>query len=74
MSDLRLARLPDRTPVRIMIHISPDLSQSLTEYASLYEEIYGRAEPVQELIPFMLASFLDADRYFSRRRGRGKGA
>ncbi|MES2904299.1 MAG: DUF2274 domain-containing protein [Pseudomonadota bacterium] len=73
MSDLRLARLPDRTPVRITINVSPDLNQALSDYASLYEEIYGRAESVQELIPFMLASFLGADRFFSRRRGKGKG-
>ncbi len=72
MADLRLARLPDRTPVRIMINVSPDLNQALADYASLYEQIYGRSEPVQELIPAMLAAFLDADRFFSRRRGREK--
>jgi len=72
MADFRLARLPDRTPVKITISVQPDLNQALAEYAALYEEVYGRSEAVQELIPAMLAGFLDADRLFSRRRGRGK--
>lgn len=72
MADLQLARLPERTPVKITISVQPDLNQALAEYAVLYEEVYGRAEPVQELIPAMLASFLDADRLFARRRGRAR--
>jgi hypothetical protein len=72
MADLRLPRLPDRTPVRLTISVSPDLNQALTDYAGLYAETYGRPEPLQELIPAMLASFLEADRAFSRRRREGK--
>jgi hypothetical protein len=71
MADLRLARLPDRTPVRITINVPPELHQALTDYADLYRESYGAAEPIQELIPAMLASFLDSDKAFARsRRGR----
>jgi hypothetical protein len=70
MPDLRLPKLPDRTPVKITISVSPELNQALGDYAALYEEAYGRAEPVQELIPAMLASFLESDRFFVRRRGR----
>ena len=68
MSQLRLARLPDRTPVKITISVPPDLNEKLLEYAALYGETYGEAEPVQELIPAMLASFLDGDKAFARRR------
>ena len=68
MVGLRLARLPDRTPAKITISISPDLNQALVDYASLYQETYGQAEPVQELIPAMLASFLEGDKAFARRR------
>jgi ABC-type microcin C transport system permease subunit YejB len=32
------------------------------------EETYGQAEPVQDLIPAMLASFLEGDKAFARRR------
>jgi hypothetical protein len=68
MSDMRLPKLADRTPVKITIAVSPDLNQGLSDYAVLYQETYGQAEPVQELIPAMLASFLDADKAFARRR------
>jgi hypothetical protein len=71
MPDLRLPKLPDRTPVRITISLAPELNQALADYSSLYAEVYGQSEPVQELIPAILASFLDGDRRFSRgRRGR----
>lgn len=68
MPDLRLPKLPDRTPVKMTISVPPDLNQALADYAALYEETYGRAEPVQELIPAMLAGFLEGDRAFARRR------
>lgn len=71
MGGLRLARLPDRTPMKITIAVSPDLHQALSDYAELYLEAYGQAESVAELIPAMLASFLESDRTFARRR-RGK--
>lgn len=66
MADLKLAKLPDRTPVKITISIPPDLNQALAQYAEMYRETYGEAEPVQELIPAMLASFLEGDRAFAR--------
>ena len=68
MGELRLKKLPDRTPVKVTITVSPELNQALLDYAALYEETYGQAEPVQELIPAMLASFLDGDKLFARRR------
>jgi len=68
MADLKLSKLPDRTPVKLMISISPDLHAALTVYAALYAEAYGSEEPVSELVPAMLASFLDGDRFFMRNR------
>jgi hypothetical protein len=68
MPELRLPKLPDRTPVRMTISIPPDLNQALLDYAVLYGEVYGQAEPLPELIPAMLASFLEGDRTFARRR------
>ena len=58
MTELRLPKLPDRTPVKLSITVSPELHRSLGDYAAAYEQAYGQAEPVTELIPAMLASFL----------------
>ena len=74
MSQLKLAKLPDRTPVKVTINVPPDLHQALGAYAELYGETYGAAEPVQELIPAMLASFLESDRAFAQRRRKGSSS
>ena len=50
MSDLKLAKLPDRTPVKVTITVSPDLNRALHAYAEIYRETYGAAESVPELI------------------------
>lgn len=73
MPDLRLARLPDRTPIKLTIAILPDLHQQLGDYAALYAKTYGRDEPVAELIPAMLAAFLESDREFAKARRGGAG-
>jgi hypothetical protein len=70
VADLKLPKLPDRTPVKIAISVMPELLQELTAYADAYEAAYGRREAVSELIPFMLASFLESDRAFARSRAR----
>lgn len=68
MTDLKLPKLPDRTPVKLTIAVMPDLNQALSDYAALYAQTYGREEPVAELIPAMLAAFLDGDRAFAKAR------
>lgn len=68
MPDLKLARLPDRKPVKLTIHILPDLKSALSDYAAAYEDAYGTRENVVDLIPYMLWSFLDSDRAFARAR------
>ena len=70
MPDLKLAKLPDRTPVKVTISVSPELHLALGAYAEMYRATYGEAEPVQELIPAMLAAFLESDRGFARQRRR----
>jgi hypothetical protein len=66
MAELKLAKLPDRTPVKIGITVSPELNRALHLYADLYRATHGEAVP--ELIPYILASFLDNDRGFARAR------
>lgn len=67
---LKLPKLPDRVPVKVTISVSPELNQALADYATLYAETYGQQEPIAELIPAMLATFLDSDRTFSRGRAK----
>lgn len=63
---MKLARLPDRTPVKKTVVLTPGLAQRLREYAVFYAETYGNKEEVTELIPFMLEAFLDSDADFKR--------
>jgi hypothetical protein len=72
MAELRLAKLPERTPVKLTISLSPELNQALQDYASAYEAAYGERESVADLIPFILSSFLDDDRAFRKNRRRPK--
>ena len=67
MSELKLARLPDRTPVKLTLLLMPDLHERLVRYAVAYREAYGRDEAVSELVPAMLAAFMDSDRAFMRK-------
>lgn len=73
MTDLKLAKLPDRSPVKITITVRPDLNGALQTYAELYRESYGEEETVAELIPYILQTFLDSDRELARTL-REKGA
>ena len=65
---LKLTQLPDRIPVKLTITLQPDLKKALDDYAALYARTYGAQEPVAELVPFMLESFLKTDAGF--RKGR----
>ena len=71
MTDLKLGRLPDRTPIKLAILVAPDLHAALAAYAALYTDIYGEAATVTDLIPAMLANFLDSDRAFAKARRDG---
>lgn len=73
MPELKLAKLPDRKPVKISIIVSPNLNQKLGAYAEAYKGAYGAEERVSDLIPFILEQFLDGDRQFSGKRRRRGG-
>jgi hypothetical protein len=66
--ELKLAKLPDRTPVKITISVIPELHYALQQYAVLYRTTYGEAETIAELVPFMLGIFLESDRGFVKAR------
>jgi hypothetical protein len=72
---LKLAKLPDRTPIKIAITVTPDLDTDLRAYLDLYRATYeDKGATVADLIPAMLETFLASDRAFARaRRSAGAG-
>jgi hypothetical protein len=66
MAELKLAKLPDRTPVKITVSVPPELNKALLTYAGVYRETYGQEESVPDLIPFILEDYLRSDRRFAQ--------
>lgn len=66
MTQIRLPRLPDRTPVRIAVSLSPELSIALNRYAVFYRTTYGNEEAVADLLPAIVGAFLESDKAFVR--------
>ena len=65
---LKLARLPKRSPVKVTCAFSPEVHAALEAYAALYQETYGENEPIEELVPFIVAAFLEKDAGFKKAR------
>jgi hypothetical protein len=65
---MKLAKLPERTPVKIAMTVSPELNRMLQDYAAFYAKAYGSEESVGELCPYMLQAFMDADKGFQKAR------
>ena len=68
---LKLSKLPKRTPVKMSIILTPETHEAMIDYARIYEETYGNKESIEELIPFMIVSFLENDHTFKRTRKVG---
>jgi hypothetical protein len=68
MPELTLQKLPERTPIKLSIVITPQLNDDLSRYAELYASTYGKEEAVIDLIPAMLIAFLESDRTFVKGR------
>lgn len=66
MPEIKLAKLPDRTPIKVTITVGAELHQALKEYSDLYQAAYGVVEQVPDLIPFMLEAYLASDKNFNR--------
>ena len=70
MPEIKLPRLPDRTPIKLSVTVGAELHQSLKDYAELYQAAYGTCEQVVDLIPFMLEAFLQSDKAHSKTQKR----
>ncbi|ESQ78716.1 DUF2274 domain-containing protein [Asticcacaulis sp. YBE204] len=66
MAELKLPKLPDRTPIKLTIVIGAELNEALKSYADRYAQAYGSTEQIVDLIPFMLDAFLASDKSFNR--------
>lgn len=65
---MKLAKLPDRSPVRLTFQASPEQNLALQDYAEFYRSTYGETATVADLVPFMLDEFMDGDRAFAKFR------
>lgn len=63
---LKLPKLPERTPIKLTILVSPNLHRALNAYAEIYAETYGQREAAIDLIPGIILAFLEADRHFQK--------
>jgi hypothetical protein len=63
---MKLAKLPERTRILLIVQVSPALHNRLTSYADLYEKSYGNREDIAALVPFMIEAFLDDDKSFGK--------
>ncbi len=70
MAGIKLSKLADTTPVKLSITVSPDLQAALADYAAFYAQTYGTSAAVTDLIPPMLAGFLESDREFQKMRNK----
>lgn len=69
IQNLKLGKLPDRKPVKYTLTVSAEIAGLLEDYAAIYNQAYGgEAEPIEELIPYMLEMFLKSDRAFLKAR------
>ena len=63
---MKLAKLPDHSPVRITFVATAMLNNELQKYANLYRDTYGEAKPIADLIPSMLEAFIRSDPAFAK--------
>lgn len=68
MTALKIAKVPDRTPVKIGLSITPALHAALQGYALAYHDAYGEEIALTDLVPIMLENFLASDRAFAKYR------
>lgn len=71
---LKLGKLPDRTPIKLTLMVTPDLARALGDYTAIYNRAYHERAETNDLIPAMLEAFLASDRAFAKARREGEAA
>ena len=65
---LRIAKLPDLTPVKLTVSLEPEIHKMLEDYARIYSDSYGESVRLAELVPSIIAGSLATDNGFKRAR------
>ena len=65
---LKLAGLPDETPVKLTIELPADVHRDLIRYGEILADAEGRAFTPSQLIGPMLSRFMAADRTFANQK------
>ena len=71
MSPLKLAGLPDDTPVKLSVELPADIHRNLVLYAQVLSGDGERVYAPAQLIAPMLERFMATDRAFRRHRAQG---
>lgn len=66
--DLRLGKIPDRTPAKLTLALDPETHAALIDYAAIYQAAYGQEERAETLAAAMIETFLASDAGFRRAR------
>lgn len=65
---IRIAKLPDLTPIKMSISVEPEVHKMLEDYAKIYSATYSETVKPAALVPSMIAAFLATDNGFKRAR------
>jgi hypothetical protein len=74
MPDLKLGRLPNRTPVKMAISIMPDYEEALRDYAAIHSAQHGVESTPADIASGMVEQFIINDREFAKARVALKAA
>ncbi|MDR6623810.1 DUF2274 domain-containing protein [Caulobacter segnis] len=66
MPDLRLGKLPNRTPSKLTLSLWPELDERLRLYAERHSAQTGQVVSAADIAPHILADYIEGDREFAR--------
>ncbi len=65
---IRIAKLPDLTPIKMSISVELEVHRMLEDYAKIYSETYRETVKPAALVHLMIAAFLATNNDFKRAR------
>lgn len=68
MPDLKLGKLPNRTPVKMTISVMPDYEEALRDYATIHSAQHGIDSTPADIASAMVEQFIVNDREFAKAR------